>query len=245
MDRRSVLKLPLGGAALAAFGFSRADAALVPPFFMYCVVAIGGIVSEVRDGRPINSKWTAIGTGFFYGHLVQPDPDLAKRQYAVYLVTAKHVVDGWKTQQGVAAQRGMSVSDMIIRVNPIALTSPATDFSISEIKDNKDTGWTNNPNGKDIAVLSVNIDTLRQKAFGIAFFPDDEMVANVAKLNDLKVSAGDGTFVLGFPMGLVGEWRNGVIVREGIIARVEDMLISKSDSFLINSFVFPETAVGQ
>ena len=95
-----------------------------------------------------------------------------------------------------------------------------------------------------MAVLPVNIDSLRLRSYGVSFFTDDEQVANIAKLNDIKVAAGDGTFVLGFPMNLIEDKFNAVIVRQGVIARIEDMLNSNSDAFLINSFVFPGNSGG-
>jgi S1-C subfamily serine protease len=242
MDRRAFFKLPLYG-ALAAAGIAPARGALVPPFFTYCVVAIGGQVHEMRDGRAVNSRWVATGTGFFYGQLTKPDPDLAKRQYDVYLVTAKHVLDKWREQQATAAARGLLLSELMVRVNPVAVTSAATDVTITELKD-KDADWTSNPDGKDVSVLSVNFDILRQKAFAVTFFANDEMTADISKLTDLKVSAGDDVFVLGFPMGLVEDWRNAVIIKRGIIARIDDMLISKSDVFLIDALVFPGNSGG-
>ena len=61
--------------------------------------------------------------------------------------------------------------------------------------------WTTD--GKDISVLAVDIDRL-QPQFNVAYFPDDVVAADRTKLKELTVSAGDGIFVLGFPMGLTG-----------------------------------------
>jgi S1-C subfamily serine protease len=242
MDRRAFFKFPLYG-AFAAAGLAPARAALVPPFFTYCVVAIGGQVREIHDGKVVSSRWVATGTGFFYGRLSKPDPDLAKRQYDVYLVTAKHVLDEWRAQQAAGAAKGLLLSELMVRVNPVSVTSTAIDVAATEFKD-KDADWTNNPDGRDVSVLAVDIDILRKKAFAVTFFADDEMAADVSKLKDLKVAAGDGVFVLGFPMGLVEDWRNAVIIKSGIIARIEDMLISKSDAFLIDALVFPGNSGG-
>jgi hypothetical protein len=41
----------------------------------------------------------------------------------------------------------------------------------------------------------------------------------------------DGVFVLGFPMGLAGTQRNYVVVRQGAIARIGEMLDNASKSF--------------
>jgi len=208
--------------------------------FINSVVAIGGIVPDAvaPDGRVLTTKWATIGTGFFYGHLAKGDPDIKKRLYNVYLVTAKHVIDDWKTIQ---AQK-KAVSDLKIRVNPIS-PNTATEFSIKEVAD-RGPNWTDNPNRKDISVISINLDLLRQKSYQVFFFPGDEMAADIAKLKSIQVSAGDGVFVLGFPMGQSGVLRNYVIVRQGVIAKIDEMLDKASDSFMIDSLVFPGNSGG-
>ena len=70
------------------------------------------------------------------------------------------------------------------------------------------------------------------------------MVADRHKLRDMGIAAGDGTFVLGFPMGLTENVHSAVIVREGIIARIEDLLNYGAESFMIDSFVFPGNSGG-
>ena len=107
MDRRDFFKLPLYG-ALTAAGIAPARAALIPPFFTYCVVAIGGQVSEIRAGIAFNSRWVATGTGFFYGRLSKADPDLTKRQYDVYLITNMFSMNG--AQQAAGAAKGLLFS---------------------------------------------------------------------------------------------------------------------------------------
>jgi hypothetical protein len=59
-----------------------------------------------------------------------------------------------------------------------------------------------------------------------------------------EVAAGDAVFVLGFPMNLAGAQRNYVIVREGIVARITEMLEGASNTFMIDSFVFPGNSGG-
>jgi hypothetical protein len=161
---------------------------------------------------------------------------------AHYLVTAKHVVDGWNTLQATIQSRGLAPSELMIHVNPVSVMSEPTDISLSQVKETWSPGWTDNPDGKDISVLSVNIDKL-QPQFNVAYFPDDVVAADRGKLKELTVSAGDGIFVLGFPMGLTANTHSAVIVREGIIARIEDLLYFGGESFLIDSFLyFLETA---
>lgn len=64
-----------------------ANAAVLPPFFLSAVVAIGHTENVVGGTR-----WFTEGSGFFYGFLAQSDPDPAKRRYEIYLVTNRHVV---------------------------------------------------------------------------------------------------------------------------------------------------------
>ena len=55
---------------------------------------------------------------------------------------------------------------------------------------------------------------------------------------------GDEVYTLGFPLGLAGDERNDVIVRQGIVARIRDWYDSRSDTFLIDSFVYPGNSGG-
>jgi hypothetical protein len=131
----------------------------------------------------------------------------------------------------------------MIRVNPVSVLSGPTDVPLSELINAWSPGWTSDPHGKDISVLSVNIDKL-QRDFNVSFFASDVVVADRYKLRDMGIAAGDGTFVLGFPMGLTENVYSAVIVREGIIARIEDLLNYGAESFMIDSFVFPGNSGG-
>jgi len=55
---------------------------------------------------------------------------------------------------------------------------------------------------------------------------------------------GDFAYVLGFPMGIVGERRSTVIVRRAAIARIRDALDKSSNDFLIDAFIFPGNSGG-
>src|SRR5262249_34216763 len=58
------------------------------------------------------------------------------------------------------------------------------------------------------------------------------------------IAAGDGVFVLGFPMNLAGEQRNYVIVRQGCIARISEMIEEATTTFMIDATVFPGNSGG-
>jgi hypothetical protein len=77
IDRRTLLKISAGIGFSVLSRSSGARAALVPPYFMFCVVALGGPMPEIQANTLIGYKWSAVGTGFFYGHLVKTDDDPA------------------------------------------------------------------------------------------------------------------------------------------------------------------------
>jgi len=207
-----------------------ANAALLPPGFLNCVVALGTEQQVSENGQSPHPQWQTEGTGFFYGYLVKNDPDPKKRQYEIYLVTAKHVVQGHSTQLG----------DLFVRVNPNASSSPGEQFLIQFQSLAGTDGWFFHPDQSiDLAAVRINAPMLRERGLLFDFFANDQHVANTEKLKSIQVVAGDGVFVLGFPMNLAGAQRNYVIVRQGIIARISEMLDHASQYFLIDSFVFP------
>ena len=88
---------------------------------MFCVVALGGPVPEIQENTLVGYRWSAVGTGFFYGHLVKPEDDPTKG--------AKHVVDGWNTLRATIGSHGFESSELMIRVNPVtslACSRPVT-----------------------------------------------------------------------------------------------------------------------
>ena len=175
---------------------------------------------------------------FFYGYKVKDDPDATKRLYELYLVTAGHVVAEFKeSKQG----------DLFVRINSKDQTSPSQTFSIPFNPNAQEGTWFFHPKfdaktvsavpDYDISAVQLNAATVKE--LGATFVENDNNVADINKLKDIGASAGDGTFVLGFPMNLAGIQRNYVIVREGIISRIGEMLNDKSRTFLLDSFVFP------
>jgi hypothetical protein len=79
-------------AIIMMVAFYPAQAALLPPSMIDSVVALGAMVNTAPPGQPQKIEWVTLGTGFFYGYKVKDDPDMTKRQYEVYLITAGHIV---------------------------------------------------------------------------------------------------------------------------------------------------------
>jgi S1-C subfamily serine protease len=209
-------------------------AANIPPFFINSVVALGAMQLVYEPGKPPHMQWVTEGTGFFYGYLAKDDADPTKKQYEIYLVTAKHVVEGHPQNLG----------DMTVRVNPKVAKSPPGEFKLPT-RPNDGVTWVFHDDPMiDIAIIQINLSLLRSQEFESDFFPNDTASADREKLIKIGASSGDGIFVLGFPMGLTGEQKNYVIVRQGIIARLNEMIDNVSNKFTIDSFVFPGNSGG-
>jgi S1-C subfamily serine protease len=202
------------------------------------VVALGAMLNTSPPGQAPKIEWRTLGTGFFYGYKVKDDPDLKKREYAIYLVTAAHVVSEF---------RASGHGDLLIRINSKDHDSSSQTFNIPEKPPDGASTWFYHPGfnpispsaapGNDIAAVQINGSKIKE--LGAGFIANDEASADSAKLRSIGTSAGDGVFVLGFPMNLAGVQRNYVIVREGIIARISELLDHASPTFMLDSFVFP------
>jgi len=122
---------------------------------------------------------------------------------------------------------------------------PPRQFDVGPTTDVHELPWVFHPTPEiDVAVLPVNIEMLKASAVRFAFFVDDRHVLTREGARTGGVSEGDRVYVLGFPMGLVGEARNYVIGRQGCIARVRDVLAGESTEFLVDASVFPGNSGG-
>lgn len=242
--RKPVAVFALVGSVVLAATF--AGATLVPPQLPNAVVALGSMKPiGGLPGQPCVTQWATEGTGFLYGYLVQNDPDPTKRSYQVFLVTVRHVIEEHEAAQAISkiGQTGPSpigsciaaptTDDSIsVRLNPTNPSLPGREFDVP-IKN-----WFFHPNSMvDIAAVPINAQFLKAEGLLESFIVNDDTAANKDKLKSLGVSAGDGVFVLGFPMNLAGIQRNYVIVRQGCIARISDMLDGYSPSYLVDALV--------
>src|SRR5437667_5124487 len=195
--------------------------ALIPPWNSDCVVAIG------VDGAKGKREWVA--SAFLYGYFMRTGEE-GKSQYAVYLVTNRHVVEDKKK--------------IYIRSNPQA-EEPAAEFETNLLRDDGSTVWVGHPRAEvDVAVLRTDFGVLKERGMQVSFFQSDVHAASIERMKEVGVVEGDFAYVLGFPMGLVGGKRNAVIVRSGSIARIRDVLARSNDTFLVDAFVFPGNSGG-
>jgi hypothetical protein len=139
------------------------------------------------------------------------------------------VIDGYDVIQKEHPEYG----NIKIRVNQLDETARATEFDLFADLTDKDVKWVNNPNGKDVVIIPINLQKRRDLKYDSMFFASDLNVAKIDKLKEIGTSAGDGVFVLGFPMDMAGKQKNYVIVRQGVIARISELLDRASDSLLL------------
>jgi S1-C subfamily serine protease len=194
--------------------------ALIPPFFLDCVVAIG--FDTAKGERQY------VATGFLYGNFLKQDGE--KKHYNVFLVTNKHVFEGAEVAW--------------LRFNP-EVDEPAREFGVDLLDAEKKPLWLTHLDPEvDLAVIPINPLFLKENKIRFAYFRSELHIANRIQALEIGISEGDGVFVLGFPMGLIGEKRNFVIVRQGAIARIRDTLTGNSKEFLIDTTIFPGNSGG-
>ena len=188
--------------------------ALIPPGYMKTIVSLG----------VFHQSFNHLGTGFLYHHPVWTKDSLT--HYRTFLVTNKHVVDGGVTD---------------VRFNQPKLGSLQI-HSISSVTDGQ---WITHPRGADVAVIPVISPgplTLGRSVEETEIFLGDVSTPSDEELP--SITEGTGVFLIGFPLGLIGDDHNYPIVRSGVIARIQDWLGGEEDTFLIDAPAFPGNSGG-
>lgn len=195
--------------------------ALLPPFFLDSVVALG-----VGD-NPTKRSW--IGTGFLYGKVVKKSAPKNK-SYHVFLVTNKHVL-GDHTK-------------VWIKFNTVS-GSTSHDFDIQLRAKNGRELWIRHPDDDvDLCAIFINAKFLLSKNMRFSYIRDDEHSYTISQLKNEGVTEGDGVYVLGYPMGLVDSTWQAAICRLGCIARIQDVLNAGTGDFLVDASIFPGNSGG-
>lgn len=196
--------------------------ALLPPFFLDTVVAIG-----IGDD-PAKRQW--IGTGFLFGENVDDNPEINEKRYQLWLITNKHVLVGLK--------------DIYIKLNATKGTY-SKDYKVHLVFKNGRSRWVGHSNeDTDVAALSINPAFLNKEGRKYSFFRSDIDHFDKKKMIEAGISEGDRIFVLGFPMGMVDTEQQYVICRGGTIARIRDHLDNRTKDYLIDAPVFPGNSGG-
>ena len=130
-------------------------------------------------------------------------------------------------------------------MNPSKSTDKVRSFVLS-LKDQQGNPlWVLHPDPKvDVSIFPINEVYLRQNGLQSMFIASDTNAVDLEKMKSLGFGAGDGVYVLGFPMGLAGAERNYVITRKGSIARITDYIGGDQPTFLIDALIFPGNSGG-
>jgi hypothetical protein len=196
--------------------------ALLPPFFVHTVAAIG-----VGDD-PGTRNW--IGTGFLFGQLNTPGVAPDRRTWRIWLVTNKHVLKNLKK--------------VYVKFNS-AVDPHSKDYEVPMLAKNGRPYWVGHQDDStDVAVISIPVKLLQQDQRLFTYFRSDQHISTKADMRSNQITEGDRVFVLGFPMGLVDASRQYVICRGGVLARIRDYLDNKTKDFLVDATVFPGNSGG-
>lgn len=193
---------------------------LLPPHFLDAVVAIG-------TGDSNSRSW--IGTGFFYGVPAGEEDAKGNRFYTIFLITNRHVFTG--------------IRQAWIRLNSQA-DDTSKEYSLNLVANNGRPIWIGHPDQDvDIAALWINAGFLDRDRRRMSFFPEDVAVIDSDALCSSPISEGDGVFMLGYPMGMVGD-RHYVICRSGSIGRIRHVKEGAGKEILLDGLVFPGNSGG-
>ncbi len=201
---------------------------LIPPDYLKSVVSIEKEVPDEKGG----TRKQSIATGFLVGKEVSKDEN-GVSQCKVFLVTNKHVYQNPKTKQNTA--------EVFFRFN--TQDNASHYFKVPLLKEDNTPLWfKHNRDEVDLAVLPINPEEIVSAKIDYYFFHNtDIFYAKDFKTNN--ISTGEGLFVLGFPMSLSGKAKNFVIVRQGIIARVDEEVLNEG-YFYIDASAYPGNSGG-
>jgi S1-C subfamily serine protease len=193
--------------------------ALIPPAYFDAVAAL----EKIQSGEEHDEvAYQAVATGTILGFRWGESDEAGEQQWILFLVTNRHVVH--------------DEPDLYVRINqgdrsdrfPLALIA---EQGIVEDKD------------FDIAVALLNAQALKTAGAEIGWIPEEHLL-DMNGLEAERVTGGDSVFVLGFPMGLAGRERTYVVVRGGVVARLDREIVSDTHGFLIDGMVFPGNSGG-
>lgn len=201
---------------------------LIPPHYLNSVVSIE-IEGKDELGKP---KKLSVATGFLIGKATG-DVTAEGPQYIPFLVTNRHVFFDKRNQK--------NVPEVFLRFN--TLDDSSHYFKVPLLNKDGIPIWHKHQDDRvDLAVLPINASTIKESNIEYYFFQDHDLL-NARDFHAQNISTGDGLFVLGFPMSISGKTKNYVIVRQGIIARV-DKEVLEDGFFYIDASAYPGNSGG-
>ena len=203
--------------------------ALIPPAYLNSVLSIGVEKKNEKD-EPI---FKSIATGFLVGKPIGEKNEKGEQSFRLFVVTNRHVFYNDKTKQ--------YVKEILLRFN--TTENKSHHFKVSLLNADSKPIWSMHTNEKvDLAVLPINAGAISDAKIDFYFFRENDLFF-AKDFNSKNVSTGDGLFVLGFPMSISGKAKNFVIVRQGIIARVDEEVL-EDGFYYIDASAYPGNSGG-
>lgn len=201
---------------------------LIPPHYLNAVLSI-----ELENKQPNGEiKKRSIATGFLVGKEIGEN-EKKEKMFKLFIVTNRHVFQDQKNKQ--------FLKEVLFRFN--TLDNKSHYFKTALLKEDGSPLWHMHEDEKvDLAILPINAGEIQKAKINFYFFQGQDLFY-AKDFGDKNISTGDGLFVLGFPMSISGKLRNFVIVRQGIIARVDEEVL-EDQYFYIDASAYPGNSGG-
>jgi len=191
---------------------------------------LDALVSIEVDDKELSKK--SIASAFLYGAKIPLKDPQGRQRYLTFLITNRHVFED---------DKGNYREKVYLRFN---VQGGAKHYLMNLLDKQGKPIWLKHKSNKvDLAAIQ-----LRGAVFGLEqikyfIFTDDRYVYYASQFEDIGIAPGDGVFMLGFPMGIRGKNKNCVIVRRGIISRVDDEILDDYYYF-IDASAYPGNSGG-
>ncbi|MEN9558184.1 MAG: hypothetical protein RL141_553 [Candidatus Parcubacteria bacterium] len=202
--------------------------ALIPPHYLNSIVSIE---VEGKNEKGELQK-TSIATGFLVGKATGETNDRGPL-YRLFMVTNRHVFHNKRTDR--------FLKEVFFRFN--TLDNKSHYFKVDLLKADGTPLWSMHANDRvDLAVLPISFSAIQDAKIEYYFFVESDLFY-AKDFKDKNISTGDGLFVLGFPMSISGKTKNFVIVRQGVIARVDEEVLEEF-FYYIDASAYPGNSGG-
>jgi len=203
--------------------------ALIPPAYLNSVISIGVSIKNEKD----ESTFKSLATGFLVGKPVGEKNEKGQQSYRLFVVTNRHVFYNEKTKQ--------YVKEVLFRFN--TTEGKSHHFKVELLNSESKPIWSMHSDERvDLAVLPINANAISEAGVDFYFFRENDLFY-AKDFGNKNISTGDGLFVLGFPMSISGKSKNFVIVRQGIIARVDEEVL-EDKFYFIDASAYPGNSGG-
>jgi S1-C subfamily serine protease len=200
--------------------------ALLPSQYLSALISIGILRKNEKDEEHFHST----ATGFLVGKKVSMK---GRNGYQLFVVTNRHVFYN--------KQKDEHTKEIFFRFN--TLEGKSHFFKIKLLNEKKEPIWSQHSDVRvDLAVLPISAKAIEDAKIEFYFFKEDDLFF-AKDFNNSDISTGDDLFVLGFPMSISGNTKNFVIVRKGIIARVDEEILEQG-YYYIDAAAFPGNSGG-